>query len=280
MAAQQMRNEKIKPTVDLDMEPNDRLIVERVMDALFGLSTPHRAIYRVVFVLIACPIVFFMSIYRLLLGPLIVIQCLFAFVIFPVKVCIWLYHHGIEAFKLAFWFFVWFFVFIWIISKYVSINDVFVINIHGVWIYGVTLLPFLYAYFKYARWEWRAYCKNRMDYEISVITYVASKLYEEKEYDALVRYCEEEILKHPNCSHIIYWLARGKYKQGRLEASLDLFERIETMCPDKSYPALYPYDVAIYVKKVKQAIIERDEEIKQAIIKRDKAQSLRRNFMM
>ncbi len=197
------------------------------------------------------------------------------FVIFPVKVCVWLYHHGIEVFKLAFWFFIWFFVFIWIISKYVSINDVFVINIHGIEIYGVTLLPFLYVYFKYARWEWREYNKNRMDYEISVVTFVASKFYEEKEYDELVKYCEEEILKHPNSLLILHWLARGKYKQGKLETSLDLFEKIETMNPDKSYPAF-----SFYVEEVKQAIIKRDEEIKQAIIKRDKVESLRRSFMM
>jgi len=114
------------------------------------------------------------------------------FVIFPIKVCVWLYHHGNKLFKLAFWFFVWFFVFIWIISKYVSISDVFIISIDGIEIYGVILLLFLYAYFKYARWEWFKYNKNRMDNEINVVVLAASSLYEEKKYDELVEYCEKK----------------------------------------------------------------------------------------
>ena len=37
-----------------------------------------------------------------------------------------------------------------------------------------------------------------MDNEINVVVLAASSLYEEKKYDELVEYCEEEILKHPN----------------------------------------------------------------------------------
>lgn len=189
-----------------------------------------------------------------------------SFVILPIKVIKFLYCHGMEIFKITFWLFAWSFMLIWVFSKYVAINDNFVINIYGIEIYAAIYILFLYLFIKYVRWELRGYNKNIVDNKLRVFDFAASSLYEENEYDLLVEYCENHIQNHSKNPIILYWLAKGKYKQGKLEDALNLFEEIKTIEVGENIS-----DYSFEVDEIKQAIIKRDEEIIYKNIKRDNA---------
>jgi tetratricopeptide (TPR) repeat protein len=69
-------------------------------------------------------------------------------------------------------------------------------------------------------------------YREKVFIHLASKHYDNGEYEELIRYSEEKIRKWGNNPYPMYWLARGHLKQGNLEAAKKLFEEVEEMEPE------------------------------------------------
>jgi hypothetical protein len=59
----------------------------------------------------------------------------------------------------------------------------------------------------------------------------ASEYYDEGRYEELSLYCDNKMKKWQSNPYPIYWQARSKYKQGELDTSVQLFEKLLVMEP-------------------------------------------------
>ena len=73
---------------------------------------------------------------------------------------------------------------------------------------------------------------KRTIYRENAFIHLASKHYENQEYEELANYCEEKIKIWGNNPYPFYWLARAKYKLGELEAAKELFMKVKNMEPE------------------------------------------------
>jgi len=74
--------------------------------------------------------------------------------------------------------------------------------------------------------------RKRIIYRERAFVALASRDYDNKKFEELVKYCEEKLKTWGDNPYPLYWLARAKYKLGDLEVAIKLFEKVKDLEPE------------------------------------------------
>ncbi|MEW8229382.1 MAG: hypothetical protein AB2745_03595 [Candidatus Thiodiazotropha endolucinida] len=77
-------------------------------------------------------------------------------------------------------------------------------------------------------------------WENSFIT-TADKYFEKAEFEKLTVHCEKKLIKYPNHSNAIWWLARAKQESGNVSEANALFKRLYELEPSWRETHIVPY---------------------------------------
>ena len=74
--------------------------------------------------------------------------------------------------------------------------------------------------------------QKRIIYRERAFVSLATRNYDNREYDELAKYCEEKLKTWGDNPYPLYWLARAKFKLGDLKLAKELFEKVKDMEPE------------------------------------------------
>jgi len=74
--------------------------------------------------------------------------------------------------------------------------------------------------------------KKRIIYRERAFVSLATRDYDNHNYEELVKYCEEKLKTWGDNPYPLYWLARAKFKLGDLEVAKELFEKVKDIEPE------------------------------------------------